>query len=67
MTSLSIWLDRAARFEGHRELPHRKPLGDVVVSACVDSCPEGDNPTASGTIRRSTIEEATEDRLWRSG
>jgi osmotically-inducible protein OsmY len=37
------------------------------VSACVDSFPEADNPTASGRIRRSTIEETAEDRLRRSG
>jgi osmotically-inducible protein OsmY len=38
-----------------------------VLSACVDSFPGGDNPTASGRIRWSTIEETAEDRLRRSG
>jgi osmotically-inducible protein OsmY len=37
------------------------------VSACVDSSPGGDNLTALGRIRRSTIEEAADDRLRRSG
>ena len=37
------------------------------MSARVDSNPEADIALASGTIRRTTIEEEAEDRLRRSG
>ena len=35
--------------------------------ACIEPSPEGEPATAPGPIRRSTIEEAAEDRLRRSG